>query len=383
LTLQNTVARTIAEQIQAVLNKQEKAALEKSRVVKPEAYEAYLKGRYFWNKRTGDGLKKAIEYFTVAIEKDPNYAEAYAGLADSYALSGDWEYGILSPQDASLEAKAAATKALDLDDSLGEAHTSRAFALDLYDWDWSTAEAEYRRAIALNPGYATAHHWYAWHLMVTGHTDEGILESRKAESLDPLSLIIRADLADALCIARRYDESVQQSQRTLEMDPNFAMAHYELGQAFVQKQMYNEAIAEFQRAIELAGDNAAFDSNLAYAYAVSGRRSDALKIAQDLEIRASESSAADSNIALIYVGLGDNDNAMIWLNKAYQARFNPSILLRPAFDALRSDARFQDLRRRIGLPLRLTSLSDGATMVTHLAPWVGHFFKNRLAKYRS
>jgi TolB-like protein/DNA-binding winged helix-turn-helix (wHTH) protein/Flp pilus assembly protein TadD len=350
LTLQNTVARTIAEQIQAVLNKQEKAALEKSRVVKPEAYEAYLKGRYFWNKRTGDGLKKAIEYFTVAIEKDPNYAEAYAGLADSYALSGDWEYGILSPHDASLEAKAAATKALDLDDSLGEAHTSRAFALDLYDWDWSAAEMEYRRAIALNPGYATAHHWYAWHLMVIGRTDEGILELRKAESLDPLSLIIRADLADALCIAHRYSESVQQSERTLEMDPNFAIGHYELGQAFVQKQMYNEAIAEFQRAIELAGDNAAFDSNLAYVYAVSGRRDDALKMAQDLETRASASSAADSNIALIYVGLGDNDKAMIWLNKAYQARFNPSILLRPAFDPLRSDARFQDLRQRIGLP---------------------------------
>jgi len=350
LTLQNTVARTIAEQIQAALNKQEKAALEKSRVVKPEAYEAYLKGRYFWNKRTGDGLKKAIEYFTVAIEKDPNYAEAYAGLADSYALSGDWEYGILSPQDASLEAKATATKALDLYDSLGEAHTSRAFALDLYDWDWSTAETEYRRAIALNPGYATAHHWYAWHLMVTGRTDEGILELRKAESLDPLSLIIRADLADALCIAHRYNESVQQSQQTLEMDPNFALTHYQLGQVFVQKQMYNEAIAEFQRAIELAGDNAVFNSNLAYAYAVSGRRDDALKIAQDLETRASASSATDSNIALIYVGLGDNDKAMIWLNKAYQARFNPSILLRPAFDPLRSDARFQDLRQRIGLP---------------------------------
>jgi TolB-like protein/DNA-binding winged helix-turn-helix (wHTH) protein/Flp pilus assembly protein TadD len=349
LTLQNTVARTIAQQIQAILNKQEKVALEKSRVVKPEAYEAYLKGRYFWNKRTGDGLKKAIEYFTVAIEKDPNYAEAYAGLADSYALSGDWEYGILSPQDASLGAKAAATKALDLDDSLGEAHTSRAFALDLYDWDWSTAETEYRRAIALNPGYATAHHWYAWHLMVTGHTDEGILELQKAESLDPLSLIIRTDLADALCIARRYSESVQQSERTLEMDPNFALAHYQLGQAFVQQQLYNEAIAEFQRGIKLSGGSAAFDSNLAYAYAVSGRRDDALRIAQDLETQASESSAVDSNIALIYVGLGDNDKAMIWLNKAYQARFNPSILLRPAFDPLRSDVRFQDLRRRVGL----------------------------------
>jgi TolB-like protein len=255
LTLQNTVARIIAQQIQAVLNKQEKAALEKSRVVKPEAYEAYLKGRYFWNKRTGDGLKKAIEYFTVAIEKDSNYAEAYAGLADSYALSGDREYGILSPQDASLEAKAAATKALDLDDTLGEAHTSRAFALDLYDWDWSAAETEYRLALALNPSYATAHHWYAWHLMVIGRTDEGILELRKAEGLDPLSLIIRADLADALSIAHRYNESVQQSERTLEMDPNFALAHYQLGQAFVQQRLYNEAIVEFQRAISGSGNS--------------------------------------------------------------------------------------------------------------------------------
>lgn len=270
-------------------------------------------------------------------------------MADSYALSGDWEYGILSPQDAFLEAKAAATKALALDDSLGEAHTSLAFTLDLYNWDWTTAETEYRRAIALNPGYATAHQWYAWHLMVRGHTSEGISELRKAENLDPLSLIIHADLADALCIAHRYDESVQESRRTLEIDPTFALAHYQLGQAFVQKQMYNEAIGEFQRAIELSGNNAAFDSNLAHAYAVSGRRADALKIARDLETRASENSAADSNIALIYVGLNDNDKAMIWLNKAYQARFNPSILMRPAFDPLRSDARFQDLRLRVGL----------------------------------
>src|SRR6266487_2112257 len=175
-------------------------------------------GRYFWNKRTGDGLKKAIDYFSLAIEKDPNYAEAYTGLADSYALSGDWEYAILSPRDASPKAKAAATKALALDDSLGEAHTSLAFALDLYDWDWASADKEYQRAIALNPGYATAHHWYAWHLIVMRRNSEGIFELRKAESLDPLSLIMSADLADALCIAHLYDESVQQSRKTLEME---------------------------------------------------------------------------------------------------------------------------------------------------------------------
>jgi TolB-like protein/DNA-binding winged helix-turn-helix (wHTH) protein len=186
LTLQNTVARTIAQQIRAILNKREKAALEKSPSVNPEAYDAYLKGRYFWNKRTGDGLKKAIDFFTLAVEKDPKYAEAYAGLADSYALSGDWEYGILSPQDAFLKAKAAATKALALDDSLGEAHNSLAFALDLYEWDWTTAETEYRRAIALSPGYATAHQWYGWHLMVMGRTGHlGIANSRKPRSSFP------------------------------------------------------------------------------------------------------------------------------------------------------------------------------------------------------
>jgi TolB-like protein/DNA-binding winged helix-turn-helix (wHTH) protein/Flp pilus assembly protein TadD len=349
LALQNRVARAIAEQIGATVNQQEQAALQNPKEVNPEAYEAYLKGRFFWNKRTGDGLKKAINYFNRAIEKDPNYAEAYTGLADSYALSGDWEYGILPPQDAFPKAKAAATKALALDDHLAEAHTSLAFIIDLYEWDWESAEKEYKRAIALYPGYATAHHWYAWHLIVTGRSSEGIAQLRTAESLDPLSLIISADLADALCIAHLYDESQQQSRRTLEMDPNFAIAHYELGQAYEQKNMYNEAIEEFKRAIQLSGDNEIFNANLAYAYASSGRREEALKVVKDLEEGQSQHSSTDANIALIYVGLGDLDQAMIWLDKAYQARFNPSILLRPAWDPLRSDARFQDLLRRIGL----------------------------------
>jgi TolB-like protein/DNA-binding winged helix-turn-helix (wHTH) protein/Flp pilus assembly protein TadD len=350
LALQNRVARAIVEQIEATLNQQERAALEKSNTVNPDAYEAYLKGRYFWNKRTGEGLQKAIDYFNRAIDKDPNYPQAYVGLADTYALAGDWEYGILSAQDAFSRAKAAATHALNLDDNLGEAHTSLAFAFDLYDWDWEAAENHYKRAIALNPGYATAHHWYAWHLMVMGRTAEGIAELRKAQSLDPLSLIISADLADALCIAHRYEESVQQSRKTLEMDPNFAVAHYQLGQAFQQMHMQSASIAELQKAVELSRGNTAFESNLAYAYAVSGRKEEAIRIAKDLESDQGRSSVADSNIAMIYVGLGNNDQAMIWLNKAYQARFNPSILLRPAFDPLRSNPGFQNLLSRIGLP---------------------------------
>ena len=350
LALQNRVARAIVEQIEATLNQQERAALEKSNTVNPDAYEAYLKGRYFWNKRTGEGLQKAMDYFNRAIDKDPNYPQAYVGLADTYALAGDWEYGILSAQDAFSRAKAAATHALKLDDNLGEAHTSLAFAFDLYDWDWEAAENHYKRAIALNPGYATAHHWYAWHLMVMGRTAEGIAELRKAQSLDPLSLIISADLADALCIAHRYEESVQQSRKTLDMDPNFALAHYQLGQAFQQMHMQSASIAELQKAVELSRGNTAFESNLAYAYAVSGRKEEAIRIAKDLESEQGRSSVADSNIAMIYVGLGNNDQAMIWLNKAYQARFNPSILLRPAFDPLRSNPGFQNLLSRIGLP---------------------------------
>jgi TolB-like protein/DNA-binding winged helix-turn-helix (wHTH) protein/Flp pilus assembly protein TadD len=350
LALQSKVARDIAEQIRVTLNPQEQAALVKSRPVNPDAYEAYLKGRYFWNKRTADGLKKAIEYFNHAIEADPAYAEAYSGLADSYALSGDWEYGVLPPRDAFARAGAAAKQALALDPSLAEAHTSLAFALDLYGWGWQAAEEEYRLAIKLNPGYATAHHWYAWHLIVMGQIGEGILELRKAESLDPLSLIIKADIADALCIAHRYDEAVQESGKTLEMDQGFAVAHYELGQALAQKRMYDEAIAAFQKAIELSGHNGAFDSNLGYVYAVSGRRDEATRIIRSLEKRQDQNPSADANVALIYVALGDADQAMSWLNKAYEARFNPSILLRPGFDPLRSDTRFQDLMRRIGLP---------------------------------
>jgi TolB-like protein/DNA-binding winged helix-turn-helix (wHTH) protein/Tfp pilus assembly protein PilF len=350
LALQNNVARAIAEQVRAIVTQQERAALETSKVVNAEAYDTYLKGRYFWNKRTGDGLEKALEYFNRAIEQDPTYAAAYSGLADAYALSGDWKYGVLSPQDAFSKAKAAATKALALDDNLAEAHASLAFALDLYGWDWETAETEYKRAIKLDPGYATAHQWYSWHLMMMGRNSEGILELTKAESLDPLSLIISADIADALCVARCYDEAVQKSKKILEMDPSFAIGHYELGQALAQKHVYDEAIVEFQRAIELSGHSGAFDSYLGYAYAMSGQKEEAIKIVSGLEARHDQNPSADADIAFIYVGLGDRDQAMIWLNKAYAARFKASILLRPAFDPLRSDARFQELLRRIGLP---------------------------------
>ena len=350
LALQGRVAQHIAQQIQAALTVPERAALENPRAVKPEAVESYLKGRYFWNKRTGDGLKAAIAHFNRAIEMDSNFAQAYAGLADSYALAGDWQHAILSPRAAFAKAKAAAARALKLDDSLGETHASLAFALDLYGWDWDAAGYHFRRAIELNPGYATARQWYAWHLIVTGPVFQGIAELRKAASLDPLSPIIGADLADALCIARLHDESIEQARKVIDLAPDFAAAHYVLGQALEQKHRHDEAIAAFERAIGLAGHNGAFDSNLAFAYAASGRPAEAEKIAHELQTRQDGIPSTAANIALVYVGLGDKDRAMTWLDKAYNARFNPSILLRPAWDSLRSDPRFQKLLHRIGLP---------------------------------
>ena len=348
LALQNKVASAIAEQIQINLKPKEQVALEKEKAVNPEAHEAYLKGRYFWNKRTDDGLRKAIAYFNQAIEKDPTYAQAYTGLADSYALLGDWEYGGMAPKEAFPKAKAAATKALELDDTLGEAHTSLAFCLDLYDWNWDSAEREFKRAIDINPGYATAHHWYGWHLAELGRKDEAIAEMREAANLDPLSLIISADLADLLLVARLYEQSMQQSLSTLAMDPTFAVAHYQLGQAYVQNRMYSDAMVEFQKAIELSGANTTFTANLAYVYALAGRRGEAVKILNEQKNRDNGYSNP-AEIALIYVGLGKNDEAMTWLERAYEERFNPSVLARPSFDPLRSDKRFHDLMHRIGL----------------------------------
>ena len=350
LALQNKVASAIAEQIRIKLSPQEETALKNVKVVNPGAYEAYLKGRYFWNKRTASGLGRAVEYFNTAIKIDPNYAPAYAGLADSYALLGDWEYGVLAPKEAFPKAKAAAIKAIQLDDGLSEAHTSLAFCFDAFDWDWNSAEQEFKRAIALKPGYATTHQWYAWHLMILHRDHEAIAEMKKAQDLDPLSLIISADVADILLVSRRYEDAANQSRKTIDMDSSFALAHYELGEALVQRHLVKEAIDEFKTAITLSGGNIACTSNLANAYALLGRRKEAMELLDQLKDGSNGRPAPASEIALIYAGLGENDHAIAWLEKAYATRFNPSILLRPVFDQLRSEPGFQDLLRRVGFP---------------------------------
>jgi TolB-like protein/DNA-binding winged helix-turn-helix (wHTH) protein/Tfp pilus assembly protein PilF len=350
LALQNQVARAVAEQIRINLNPLEQAALKSAKVVNPQAYESFLKGRYFWNKRTPDSLKVALAYFNQAIEEDPTYAQAYSGLADTYALLGDWQYGVMTPKEALPKAKAAAIKALQLDSTLSEAHNSLAFCFDAFDWDLESAGKEFQRAIELNPGYATAHHWYAWHLSLLGQYDQAIEEMRKAKNLDPLSLIINADLAELLVIAHFYDESIIQSRKTIEMDPNFALAHNQLAQAYLQKHMNGEAIAELQKAVELSAGCPTCIANLARAYAASGRTSDAVKLLSELKNHSNGGYSDAAEVSMVYAALGDKDQAMHWLEIGYEQRFNPGVLQRPGFDPLRSDPRFQDLVRRIGFP---------------------------------
>jgi len=255
----------------------------------------------------------------------------------------------MTPREAFPEAKTAALKALELDSTLGEAHNSLAFVLDGFDWDFDAAGKEFRRAIEQNTGYATAHHWYAWHLSLLGRFDEAIAEMRKAENLDPLSLIINADLAELLGLAHYYDESIRQSRKTIEMDPNFALAHNQLAQVYLQKQMYDEAVTELLKAVQLSGDSPTCMANLARAYVASGKPGAAAKLLTDLKKRSNPGHSNAAEIAMIYASLGDTDQAMTWLEKGYNERFNPGVLLRPGFDPLRSDPRFRNLMQRIGL----------------------------------
>jgi TolB-like protein/DNA-binding winged helix-turn-helix (wHTH) protein/Tfp pilus assembly protein PilF len=355
LAVQNQVARAIAEQIRIEVTPQEQAALKKEKPIDPEAQEAYLKGRYFWNQRTAAGFKNAVIYFNQAIARDPGYAAAYSGLADTYALLGDWQYSVMTPKEAMPRAKAAAMKALELDESLSEAHASLAFCLEGFDWDFAAADKEFQRAIELSPGYATAHHWYAWHLSLVGRGKEAIAEMEKAESLDPISPIINADLAELLLIQHLPDESIQQSLTSIEMNPGFAYGHAQLAQAYIEKRMFKGAVRELQKAIQISGQSPALNANLARAYAGLDRKAEAVALLNNLKSSSVPDDAHATHIAMIYTALGNKDEAFIWLNQGYEERFNPGVLTRPCFDPLRTDSRFQDILRRVGLPAKTES----------------------------
>ena len=345
LALQSEVAQAIAREIEIKLTPQQQVRLASTRSINPEAYELYLQGRYFWNKRTEAGLRRSIEYFERAISSDPQYGQAYAGLADAYALLAEG-YGI-PRADAVARARRAAIKALELDDTLAEAHTSLAFVRMHYDWDWPNAEKEFQRAIELNPSYATAHHWYAYCLIAMGRTEEALREIRRAEESDPLSLIIQTDVAEMLHFARRYDEAIEQARKALGMDPNFVLAYRILGWALAQKGQYSEATTELKKAI-LIEPRSDFIAYLAYVYARSGRAGEARKTLARLK----RPLTPRFDVIAAYVALGEKDAAFFWLEKAFKERSGLMVFLRtaPEYDPLRNDPRFQDVLRRVGLP---------------------------------
>lgn len=349
LTLQTEVARAIARQIRIKLTPQEQACLTCVRQVDPAAHEFYLQGRYHWNKRTDEGLHKAIDYFEKAIEKDSGYALAYAGVADCYNILGF--YSLLPPKETFPKAKTAAARALEIDDAVAEAHASLGFVKLYHDWEWPGAEDEFKRAIQLNPGYATAHHWYAEYLVAREQPDMCITEFKRAHELDPLSLIINAGVAWAFYFARRYDQAAEQCLKTLEMDSNFIPAHLFLGWVYEQKGMYEEAIAEFTKALDLSGGTTEIMAELGHAYALAGQKGAAQKVLDELEKLSGRRYVSPYSVANVHIGLGDKEQAFAWLEKAYRehSHFLALIKIDPRLDSLHCDARFDDLLERVGL----------------------------------
>jgi TolB-like protein/DNA-binding winged helix-turn-helix (wHTH) protein/Flp pilus assembly protein TadD len=351
LALQDEVARNIAERIEISLTAQERLTLASTHPVDPEAHEDYLKGRYYFNQRTQDALNKSIGFFQQATTRDQGYALAYSGLADAYAMLGF--RGGFPSKDALSRAKAAALKAIELDDALAEPHASLAFIMETHEWDWATAEREYKRAVRLNSGDARTHNWYAGYLMYVGRFEEGISEARRARDLDPLSLPVNNALAGRLLAAGSNDEAVEQVQKTLELDSHFAPAHQTLGWAYLHNGKREEAIQEFRKVLQLSGgEDTDLMLDLGFAYAMAGNRAEAGRILDQLKSLRERGVLPSGSIGILYGALGDLNEAFAWLDKAYQER-DPQLTYLKAgrrFEPLRHDPRFQDLVRRVGLP---------------------------------
>jgi len=349
LALQGEVARGIVEEIQVNLLPQEQRRLLATRAVKPDAYEAYLKGRYFWNKRDRQAVMEGLKHFQRAVELDPTYALAHVGVADSYVVIGGniW----LSPHEAFPKAKAEALNALEIDNTSSEAHASLAMVKQLA-WDWDGVENEYKTALALNPGYAIAHQWYSLFLSETGRHEQAVEEARRATELDPLSPIISFNLGQVLCIARRYEGAREALQRTLEISPGFYPALEFLGLVAVQQHKFAEAIAQLQKAASASPEEDMLRAELADAYALSGRSAEAQRVLSDLKEQWRKGHASAYSIALVCAALGKNEEAIAWLEEAYRRRDSefPWISAEPMFDPLRTDSRFSDLVARVRFP---------------------------------
>jgi len=349
LATQREIASEIADKLRVRISGEDQSLANKHYTESNEAYQSYLKGRYYWNKRTQDGYSKAIEHFQSAIEKDPSFALAYAGLADCYNILSS--YGLSSPKETFPLGKAAATKALELDQNLAEAHTSMAYEKYQFEWDWAGAEREFKRAIELNPNYPTAHHWYGLELANMGRLDEAFRELKRAQELDPLSLVIIASTGWALYEARRYDEAIAEFQKALDMDQNFARAHWGIAEPYELKGNYDKAIAELQRARQLDDTSPSMLALLADANARAGRRAEALTILHELDQRKKLRYVDSYYVAQAYAALGDKEQALRSLAEAYNERSSLLIWLKlaPKFDGIRSDGRYIDLIRRLGL----------------------------------
>ena len=350
LAVQEEISREISEKLRLKLSGEQKKLLTKRYTESTEAYQSYLRGRYHWNKRTLEGLRRGIEYFEQAIRIDPQYALAYAGLADSIALLGSVEYGALHPREAMQSAKVAASEALRLDETLAEAHNSLAY-VSLFDWDWQQAETEYKRAIELNPAYATAHHWYALYLTAMGRQEEAIKEIKRAQELDPLSLPISLGVGWHYFLTRQYGRAILEYRKALEMDANFYMAHFLLGIAYEHSSMFEEAITEFQTAINLSGGTPLLFAGQGHTYAVWGKRARAQKALDDLHELSKQRYVSPYYIAAIHTGLNEKDQAFKWLRQACENRSEGMVWIKvdPTLDPLRSSPRFTDLLKRVGL----------------------------------
>ena len=350
IAVQQEIAQEISRNLRLKLSSAEQSRLGNLHTANAEAYELYLKGRFYWNKRTGEALKQSVDYFNQAIEKDPNYALAYVGLADANIVIPFFSVG--SAQDCYPRAKAAAKRALEIDDQLAEAHTAMAAVLMDYDWNLPESNKEFERAIELNPNYANAHHWYAReNLTIMGQFDKALAEMRRAQELDPLSLIINANYGKAYFNARRYDEAIQQLRKTIEIDQGFFVAHHYLGSAYAMKGDYADALAEYKKAHELNEYDPHVIALIGRLYAVTGNRAEALKTLAQLKSIAAERYVADYSIALVYAALGEKDQAFALLEKSYRDHTVDMLTLYydPLIDNLRSDPRFADLLRRVGL----------------------------------
>lgn len=348
--VQEEIAGEISEKLRLRLTSADRKRINKRYTENFEAYQLYLKGRYYWlNTRTEEGIERSIEYFNRAIEVDPSYALAYTGLSDSYVVLGI-SY-IVPSIDILPKAKAAAIEALAIDDTLAEAHASLSIIKLFIEWDWTSYERESKRAIGLNPNYATAYYEYAQYLMAMGRFDEAIQEARRARELDPLALDINTIVGWSYYFARNYEEAIKQYRKVIEIDPEYSQAHRRLGMALLQQKQNEEAIAATQKARSLAINNVEELAYLGYAYAVSGQRKETQKILAELEEEAKRRYISPYLMALIYVGLGENDLAFEWLEKAIEARAVNLIWLNvePIFDGLRSDLRYPPLLRRIGI----------------------------------